>query len=68
MGSAVRKSQSLAPARLTPLCSYLNVANAAMKTRSWAGEDGIITEGASPKENNDGVGFKGVFSESRVSV
>ncbi|KAK0185058.1 endo-1,6-alpha-mannosidase [Armillaria mellea] len=26
---------------------------------AWQGSDGIITEGASPSSNNDGVGFKG---------
>jgi len=37
------------------------IAAAAMKTPDWQGSNGIITEGASPKSNNDGVGFKAVF-------
>ncbi|KAL0581799.1 hypothetical protein V5O48_000279 [Marasmius crinis-equi] len=40
---------------------YTVVSNAAMKTNAWAGSDGIITEGATPNENNDGAGFKAVF-------
>ncbi|KAG7093369.1 hypothetical protein E1B28_007051 [Marasmius oreades] len=40
---------------------YTNIANSAMKTNVWEGSDGIITEGASPQQNNDGVGFKAVF-------
>ncbi|KAI0676443.1 endo-1,6-alpha-mannosidase [Trametes maxima] len=38
-----------------------NLVNNAVKTNTWEGSDGIITEGASPNENNDGVGFKAVF-------
>lgn len=34
---------------------------ATVKTNHWQGADGIITEGASPNENNDGVGFKSAF-------
>ncbi|KAJ8094892.1 hypothetical protein PM082_010107 [Marasmius tenuissimus] len=40
---------------------YTVISNAAMKTNAWGGSDGIITEGASRNENNDGVGFKAVF-------
>uniref|UniRef100_A0A0W0G1L0 Glycoside hydrolase family 76 protein n=1 Tax=Moniliophthora roreri TaxID=221103 RepID=A0A0W0G1L0_MONRR len=40
---------------------YTNIANSAMKTNHWAGSNGIITEGASPSQNNDGVGFKAIF-------
>ncbi|EEB91234.1 hypothetical protein MPER_10440, partial [Moniliophthora perniciosa FA553] len=40
---------------------YTNIANSAMKTNHWEGSDGIITEGASPSQNNDGVGFKAIF-------
>ncbi|KAL1702215.1 glycoside hydrolase family 76 protein [Schizophyllum commune] len=36
-------------------------ANAAMKTGAWQGSNGIITEGASPSANNDGVGFKSIL-------
>ncbi|KAI3997963.1 hypothetical protein K525DRAFT_275820, partial [Schizophyllum commune Loenen D] len=36
-------------------------ANAAMKTSAWQGSNGIITEGASPSANNDGVGFKSIL-------
>uniref|UniRef100_D8QI18 Glycoside hydrolase family 76 protein n=1 Tax=Schizophyllum commune (strain H4-8 / FGSC 9210) TaxID=578458 RepID=D8QI18_SCHCM len=36
-------------------------ANAAMKTGAWQGSNGIITEGASPSSNNDGVGFKSIL-------
>ncbi|KAJ7080774.1 endo-1,6-alpha-mannosidase [Mycena belliarum] len=39
----------------------INILNAAVKTRQWQGADGIITEGASPDKNGDGVGFKAVF-------
>ncbi|TRM68594.1 glycoside hydrolase family 76 protein [Schizophyllum amplum] len=39
----------------------VNVANAAMKTSAWQGSNGVITEGASPNENNDGVGFKSIL-------
>ncbi|KAF9263891.1 hypothetical protein L218DRAFT_1031611 [Marasmius fiardii PR-910] len=40
---------------------YTNIANSAMKTNAWEGSDGIITEGASRSQNNDGVGFKAIF-------
>ncbi|KAF5360085.1 hypothetical protein D9758_007579 [Tetrapyrgos nigripes] len=39
----------------------VNIAAAAMKSAPWQGSDGIITEGASPNSNNDGVGFKAIF-------
>ncbi|THU88074.1 endo-1,6-alpha-mannosidase [Dendrothele bispora CBS 962.96] len=39
----------------------VNIAAASMKSAPWQGSDGIITEGASPDSNNDGVGFKAVF-------
>ncbi|KAF5367312.1 hypothetical protein D9757_010100 [Collybiopsis confluens] len=39
-----------------------NIAAAAIKSSVWEGSNGIITEGASPTANNDGVGFKGKFS------
>ncbi|KAE9399367.1 endo-1,6-alpha-mannosidase [Gymnopus androsaceus JB14] len=38
-----------------------NIAAAAIKSSAWQGDNGIITEGASPTSNNDGVGFKAVF-------
>ncbi|KIK70000.1 hypothetical protein GYMLUDRAFT_151902 [Collybiopsis luxurians FD-317 M1] len=38
-----------------------NVSAAAIKSSAWEGSNGIITEGASPSKNNDGVGFKAVF-------
>jgi hypothetical protein len=39
----------------------LDVVSAATKTTAWEGSDGIITEGTDSTEDNDGVGFKGVF-------
>jgi hypothetical protein len=39
----------------------LDVVSATTKTTAWEGSDGIITEGADTTEDNDGVGFKGVF-------
>ncbi|KAL1747741.1 glycoside hydrolase family 76 protein [Schizophyllum fasciatum] len=39
----------------------VNVANAAMKTGAWNRNDGVITEGASPNENNDNTGFKSIL-------
>ncbi|KAF9526516.1 endo-1,6-alpha-mannosidase [Crepidotus variabilis] len=39
----------------------LNIVAAAVKSSLWQGSDGIISEGASPNSNNDGVGFKAVF-------
>ncbi|KAF7317604.1 Glycoside hydrolase family 76 protein [Mycena kentingensis (nom. inval.)] len=39
----------------------INTLNSAVKSTAWQGSDGIITEGASPNSNNDGVGFKAVF-------
>ncbi|KAF8993437.1 hypothetical protein BDQ17DRAFT_1331708 [Cyathus striatus] len=39
----------------------VNLVAAAVKSTAWQRNDGIITEGASPKKNNDGVGFKAVF-------
>jgi len=42
-----------------PMSRMVNIAAAAMKSAPWQGSDGIITEGASPDSNNDGVGFKG---------
>jgi len=38
-----------------------NIVAASTKTSVWEGSNGIITEGASPGSNNDGVGFKAVF-------
>ncbi|KAI0094828.1 glycoside hydrolase [Irpex rosettiformis] len=38
-----------------------SLVNAAVKSKHWEGDDGVITEGASPSKNNDGVGFKSVF-------
>jgi hypothetical protein len=35
-----------------------NVAVAGMKNAPWQGSNGVITEGASPSSNNDGVYFK----------
>jgi hypothetical protein len=37
--------------------------NNAVKSSAWEGSDGIITEGSDTTANNDGVGFKGTFSE-----
>ena len=34
------------------------MAAAAMKNGPWQGSNGVITEGASPNEANDGVYFK----------
>ena len=39
---------------------------AAVKFSAWQGTDGIITEGASPSKDNDGVGFKGAISPSKL--
>ncbi|PBK59043.1 endo-1,6-alpha-mannosidase [Armillaria solidipes] len=39
----------------------VNVVASAVKSSAWQGSDGIITEGASPSSNNDGVGFKAIF-------
>ncbi|KAJ3732041.1 endo-1,6-alpha-mannosidase [Lentinula guzmanii] len=38
-----------------------DIAAAAIKSSVWEGSNGIITEGASPTANNDGVGFKAIF-------
>lgn len=38
-----------------------DIAAVAIKSSAWEGSNGIITEGASPTANNDGVGFKGFF-------
>ncbi|KIK69955.1 hypothetical protein GYMLUDRAFT_34359 [Collybiopsis luxurians FD-317 M1] len=38
-----------------------NIAAGAIKSSVWEGSNGIITEGASPTANNDGVGFKAIF-------
>ena len=40
----------------------LDVVAAATKATAWEGSDGIITEGADVTEDNDGVGFKCMFS------
>ena len=53
---------------LTRCSRYTVISNAAMKTNAWAGSDGIITEGASRNENNDGVGFKGPFADSQDAI
>ena len=39
----------------------MTVGNAAMKSSAWEGSNGVISEGASPDSDNDGVGFKAVF-------
>ncbi|KAK0457383.1 endo-1,6-alpha-mannosidase [Desarmillaria tabescens] len=39
----------------------VNTVASAVKSSAWEGSDGIITEGASPSSNNDGVGFKAIF-------
>lgn len=39
----------------------VNIIAAATHTSAWQGSNGVITEGASPDSNNDGVGFKAVF-------
>ncbi|TFK39567.1 glycosyl hydrolase family 76-domain-containing protein [Crucibulum laeve] len=41
--------------------SMLEIIAAAVKSTKWQGADGIITEGASPNDNNDGVGFKSIY-------
>ncbi|KAI0750298.1 hypothetical protein C8Q80DRAFT_1353554 [Daedaleopsis nitida] len=38
-----------------------NVAAAGMKNAPWQGSNGVITEGASPNSNGDGVYFKSVW-------
>ncbi|KAG6839659.1 hypothetical protein C0991_000430 [Blastosporella zonata] len=38
----------------------VNTVAASVKSSTWEGSDGIITEGASTTSNNDGVGFKGL--------
>ncbi|KAJ3812220.1 endo-1,6-alpha-mannosidase [Lentinula aff. lateritia] len=38
-----------------------DIAAVAIKSSAWEGSNGIITEGASPTANNDGVGFKAIF-------
>ncbi|KAL0063493.1 hypothetical protein AAF712_009587 [Marasmius tenuissimus] len=47
---------------------YTVISNAAMKTNAWGGSDGIITEGASRNENNDGVGFKGLLYNALLDL
>jgi len=39
----------------------VTIVAAAVKSSAWQGSDGIITEGASTTQNNDGVGFKAIF-------
>lgn len=39
----------------------VDIAAATMKFTGWQGDNGVIKEGASPSENNDGVAFKGVI-------
>ncbi|KAF8906113.1 glycoside hydrolase family 76 protein [Mucidula mucida] len=39
----------------------VNTVAKGVKSGAWQGDNGIITEGASPNSNNDGVGFKAVF-------
>ncbi|KAF5362450.1 hypothetical protein D9756_002730 [Leucocoprinus leucothites] len=46
----------------------VNTAAAAMKNAPWQGSDGIITEGSSTTENNDGVGFKAIFIRGLCEV
>ncbi|KXN83969.1 Mannan endo-1,6-alpha-mannosidase DCW1 [Leucoagaricus sp. SymC.cos] len=46
----------------------VTIAAAAMKNAPWQGSDGIITEGASPSSNNDGVGFKAIFIRGLCEV
>jgi hypothetical protein len=41
-----------------------NMIAAAVRNSQWQGSNGVITEGASPNSNNDGVGFKGMFRAS----
>jgi len=45
-----------------------NIVAASTKTSVWEGSNGIITEGASPSSNNDGVGFKAVFIRGLYEV
>lgn len=44
----------------------VNIAAVAMKNPPWQGSNGVITEGASPDSNNDGVGFKGTLHLSII--
>ncbi len=37
----------------------VNTVAKGVKSGAWQGDNGVITEGASPNSNNDGVGFKG---------
>lgn len=37
---------------------YTNIAAASAKTNAWAGDNGVITEGADTTANNDSAGFK----------
>ncbi|KAK0444713.1 endo-1,6-alpha-mannosidase [Armillaria borealis] len=46
----------------------VNVVASAVKSSAWQGSDGIITEGASPSSNNDGVGFKAIFIRGLLEV
>ncbi|KIY44059.1 endo-1,6-alpha-mannosidase [Fistulina hepatica ATCC 64428] len=39
----------------------VNITAAAVNCSAWEGDNGVITEGASPDSNNDGVGFKAIF-------
>lgn len=45
----------------------VTIVAAAVKNAPWQGSDGIITEGVSTTSNNDGVGFKGMWSIFLVS-
>jgi len=38
-----------------------SIVAASTKSLAWEGSNGIITEGASPNQNNDGVEFKAIF-------
>jgi len=46
----------------------VNIVAAAVKSSAWQGADGIITEGASPSKDNDGVGFKAIFIRGLFEV
>ena len=37
----------------------IGILAAAVKSTTWQGSDGIITEGSDNSKNDDGVGFKG---------
>lgn len=59
MEKLVRIWFNLESSRSLNVIRAINIIAAAVKSSTWQGPDGIIKEGASPKSDNDGVGFKG---------